>query len=310
MPYKKLFEAIKKEDQNSSFYDFLNTHHMITTIDGVDYGYAVDGDSVSLFYIEPNIEKVKINIPQGIVEINGEEYKVTHLDIISPDLKKLQIVGSFDNLEINFVGENLEVIDLTDLKVNKLLLNHKNKNNHTYSSLTTINFPFNCESLIVGKNAFYNCPVLKTLTIPQNVTLCKETFHNCDQLTDLTFYKGVTIGNDAFYKCPALKALKLSEGVTIGIRAFYQCDKLTNLTIPKNVTIGCYALCNCPVLESLTISEYVTIREKVFYDCHKLTSLTIPRKLYEGIKNYIPKSCTKTFLGETEQIVPEATTMG
>ena len=295
VPYDEIIKAIKKEYQNSSFYDFLNTHHMVTKIDGVEYGYAVDGKSVSLFCIEPNT--VKINIPKGEIEIDNKEYKVTRIDIVSPDLKKLQIEGSFEDLEINFaLCKDIEVIDLKGLQANKLLLNHKNKNNHTYSSLTTINFPFNCESLIVGKNAFYNCPVLKTLTIPQNVTLCKETFHNCDQLTDLTFYKGVTIGNDAFYKCPALKALKLSEGVTIGIRAFYQCDKLTNLTIPKNVTIGDYALCNCPVLETLKISENVTIGNRVFSERPKLTSLTIPEKLRDSLKRIIHQNCKVTYL--------------
>ena len=62
----------------------------------------------------------------------------------------------------------------------------------------------------VGKNAFENCNMLQSVTIPSGVT---------------------SIENCAFFQCGMLKSITIPSGVTsIGVSAFYNCDNLSLFT--------------------------------------------------------------------------------
>ena len=120
--------------------------------------------------------------------------------------------------------------------------------------------------------AFYNCEVLTSVTIPNSVTnIDGWAFRDCSSLTSVTIGSGVTsIGECAFDGCSSLTSITIPNSVTsIGNFAFSGCSSLTSITIPNSVTsIGGYAFQNCSSLTSITIPESVTnIGNRAFEGC-------------------------------------------
>ena len=111
---------------------------------------------------------------------------------------------------------------------------------------------FNKDVTVVGDDAFYYCPSLTSVTIPDSVT---------------------TIGNYAFGACGGLASVTIPDSVTtIGEYAFKYCTNLTNVTIPDSVkTIGEAAFSYCTNLTSVTIPDSVTtIEYGAFAGCESL----------------------------------------
>ena len=166
---------------------------------------------------------------------------------------------------------------------------------------------FNAPITTIGKDAFYYCNKLTSVTIPDSVTTIGDTaFAGCSSLqefngkfasedgrcliiygtlisfasaglTEYTIPDSVTsIGNYAFYKCSSLTSVTIPDSVTkIGDVAFAYCYDLTSVTIPDSVTkIGDYAFEDCSSLTSVTIGDSVTtIGYEAFYECISLTSV-------------------------------------
>lgn len=158
----------------------------------------------------------------------------------------------------------------------------------------------------IGNDAFYNCPGLTSVTIPNSVTSIGVTaIAVCQNLTSITIPNSViTIGYGAFSYCYALKSVTIPNSVTsisdyafynchnlssviipnsvtsIGMGAFQYCFSLTSVTVPNSVTsIGNYAFAACP-LTTVSIPSLVTnIGKAAFYGCKLLTTITIPNSV-------------------------------
>ena len=136
----------------------------------------------------------------------------------------------------------------------------------------------------IGRNAFYDCTSLTSITLPNSVTsIGSYAFSGCGGLTSITLPNSVTyIGTDAFYKCTSLTSITLPNSVTsIGSYAFYDCTSLTSITLPNSVTsIGSYAFYDCTSLTSIELPNSVTsIGDWTFSGCSGLTSVTIPNSV-------------------------------
>ena len=160
----------------------------------------------------------------------------------------------------------------------------------------------------IGKNAFYKCSSLTSITLPEGVTSIGDyAFYNCSSLTSITLPESVTsIGDYAFVGCNNLSSITLPEGVTsIGRSAFtgtawysnqpdgviyagkvlydYKGTMPTNTSIEVRdgtVSIGSSAFYNCSSLTSITLPESVTsIGAEAFLGCSSLTSITIPENV-------------------------------
>ena len=114
--------------------------------------------------------------------------------------------------------------------------------NTTYDSRDNSNAIIKTETntLLVG---------CKNTIVPNSVTsIGREAFYGCTGLTSITIPNSVTsIGYCAFLGCAALTNITIPDSVTsIGILAFCDCSSLTSVTIGNSVTsIGKLAFCNC-----------------------------------------------------------------
>lgn len=127
----------------------------------------------------------------------------------------------------------------------------------------------------IGRNAFYDCTELTSITIPDSVTsIGNNAFSGCKGLTSVTIGESVTsIGDGAFSGCNGLTSITIPDSVTsIGYGAFSGCSGLTSVTIGGSVTsIGDSAFEGCTGLTNITIPDRVTsIGYTAFYDCYRL----------------------------------------
>ena len=145
----------------------------------------------------------------------------------------------------------------------------------------------------IGKNAFYACRGLKTVTIPESVrSIGEKAFYLCNIKT--VQYKGTLVqwcqmDNDVFIlqnastitmydvaDLKAMTALTIPDTVTrIGKSAFKGCGRLISVTIPKSVTsIGDYAFADCSGIMTVILPDSVkSIGDKAFYDCKSLKTV-------------------------------------
>lgn len=153
----------------------------------------------------------------------------------------------------------------------------------------------------IKKNAFSGCTNLKSLTLPDNVTIIDDrtfsgctnlegiiipdgvtsigeyAFSNCESLESIVFPNSVTnIKSDAFYQCYGIKSVHIPNSVTdIGVTAFRYCNSLESITIPSG-RIGMLAFAQCENLKEATFGDNVTfIGKSAFGSCMNLTTVTI-----------------------------------
>ena len=135
----------------------------------------------------------------------------------------------------------------------------------------------------IGKNTFYYCKELTSITIPNSVNSIGEyAFQYCSGLNEITIPSSITsINRSTFESCTNLTSVTIPNSVTIiGNSAFNKCN-LTSITIPNSVTnIDNYAFGNCKGLTSVIIPNSVTrIGDGVFQNCSNLTNIIIPNSV-------------------------------
>ena len=186
----------------------------------------------------------------------------------------------------------------------------------------------------VGKEAFYGCSSLTSVTIVDNVkTIGKEAFSKCGSLTSVKLGSSVksigeeafsesaitdidlgtsveSIGQEAFYACGSLKSITIPTSVTtISQQAFLLCSGLTEISIPDNVkNLGSFAFRQCGALKSIHFGKGITsVPEYCCYGCGNLTSVTFSDSL-KTIGNHAFQGCKigsvtipnkVTYLGES-----------
>lgn len=127
----------------------------------------------------------------------------------------------------------------------------------------------------IGRNAFYGCKDLTSVSIPESVTtIGASAFNDCTKLSSIELPTTITsIATKAFYGCRSLISINIPSSLTTIYEATFQgCSGLTSLVIPNSVTkIEDRAFCNCSGLAFVSIPESVTtIGKDVFYECTSL----------------------------------------
>lgn len=161
---------------------------------------------------------------------------------------------------------------------------------------------------IIDKNAFANCPNLKTVILPENnnVVINDYAFYNNNMLSEVTNLNCVTsIGQYAF-SSTALTNVAISDNATIKSYAFLSsgistltlgantvledssfesCLNLTTVNMPSagNVKIMARVFANDSKLTSIDLSKTTdTIGQYAFYGCRGLTSINLENVKYIG----------------------------
>ena len=164
----------------------------------------------------------------------------------------------------------------------------------------------------ITDNAFMNCTLLTSITIPDSVTsIGNSAFNGCSNLASIVIPNSVTsIGNSAFNYCVNLTSIVIPSSVTsIGDYAFFNCSSLTSVTFGENsklTSIGDYAFFNCSSLTSVTFGEnskLTSIGNYAFSNCDSLTSITIGNSV-TSIGNYAFSNCDSL----TSIVIPNSVT--
>ena len=174
----------------------------------------------------------------------------------------------------------------------------------------------------IGKDAFYECSSLTSVTIGNSVTsIGSYAFYNCTGLTSITIPDSVTsIGDSAFLDCTGLTSVTIGGSVTsIGGWAFRDCTGLTSVTIPNSVTsIGGWAFWGCNKIQNIYITDigawcnisglddlmyYGASNKKLYINNELATSITIPNGV-KAIPSYAFLDCT----GLTRITIPDSVT--
>ena len=138
----------------------------------------------------------------------------------------------------------------------------------------------------IGREAFYCCKKLKTVTIADTVTgIGTWAFAYCEKLPSIVVPDSVTdLGYAIFDHCKALTLARLPEQVdSMSTSLFSNCENLTKVNIPRNATaVQEYMFQNCKSLTDIRIPDSVTkIGQYAFQNCETFLDMDLPANLTE-----------------------------
>ena len=245
----------------------------------VGYGYTPTN-----IFERSNIENATLHVPTSSMEAyKSKEPWKNFKNIVSSDYDAI-----IDGIYYNFDADN-KIAEVTymspDAKFNMSAYSGEIVIPSQVSYLSDL---YSVTS--IGKNAFYDCTGLTSVTIPNSVTSIEAgAFRNCSGLTSIVVESGNT-KYDSRNDCNALIETGSNTLITgcnnstipnsvtsIGNFAFWNCSGLTSITIPNSVTsIGYSAFSGCSGLTSITIpNSVISIGYSAFYGCSGLSSITV-----------------------------------
>mgnify|MGYP002433194675 CR=1 FL=1 len=151
----------------------------------------------------------------------------------------------------------------------------------------------NRQAAVARQNPYGLAPNVKTALIPENivwnevtypvVALDEMAFYNCPNLTKVAIPNSVvSIGEEAFRYCKALVEVILPKNLTALSKGMFDgCESLETIDLPTAITvIPEFCFQNCKSLKSIVIPEGVTtIGSQAFWYTYALASITIPSSL-------------------------------
>lgn len=161
----------------------------------------------------------------------------------------------------------------------------------------------------LGAISFYKTNISSfsadTLTSIPNISYNKGVFQNCTNLRTLNLPNIITIGSNAFYDCTALESVNFSETLTsIGASAFQNCTALeiADLSLPNLETIGSNAFSGVKITKISNLGKLTTFNAETY-----LTQTFGDRNILEEI--VLPETIT-SFGNDSIRDYPNLTSVG
>lgn len=236
-------------------------------------GYAFAGGSqITLIELSGNnIDSI------GNDAFNGcENYQLYYTDFYQ--MLSIGYGGGVSNPMANAGSVNVKSAE--DISSGEIHINQNVKANAFKGAKWLKNVSFGSEARSIGKNAFYGCEALESIT-SETLALAsigEGAFQNCKKLASVTIPATSTIGIDAFNSCVELSSITLPTTLkAIGIKAFKKCKKLASIVIPESVgSIGSEAFAECDLLTDVDIqAPIVTLPDLLFNKCTSLTNVNL-----------------------------------
>ncbi len=135
----------------------------------------------------------------------------------------------------------------------------------------------------IGKYAFLMSG-LKTVTIPDGMTIAEGVFSRCLALETVVVGNDVVLGDYAFFQDrDDMLQIKADTETELGKLFYYEFNSnMKSVTIGNNVTLGSNAFANASKLESVTLGENAVIGEMAFYNNSSLKNIDLSKALSIG----------------------------
>jgi len=111
----------------------------------------------------------------------------------------------------------------------------------------------------VGDHAFYDCSNLKSVYLPNAVSIGESAFASCSALTSVDLPKARDIKNGAFYSCTSLVSVNLPEVVFISGESFSYSTNLSSIILPKLISLDKTEFYGCKALTYIDIPKAVSL---------------------------------------------------
>lgn len=142
-----------------------------------------------------------------------------------------------------------------------------------WSGLKTVNLP---QAVSLGYGAFYQCSDITSVSIPNATTIGSYAFYNCGNMTSISMSNVTTIDSDAFYNCGKLsQAIDLPYLTTISSEVFRRCYKITSGNFPIATAVGSSAFQDDGELTILDFGAVTSIGGQAFWSASKLATVII-----------------------------------
>ncbi len=277
-----------------------------------------------MFYQCKNLEKVIIGAGvNGIYEYAFRETKVSHFEVehgntafqvgggdrvVSADGKTLVAVsptltGTFTDANITTVGrgafshnKTISAVNMSKVtvvedygfaSVDKLKQVQLGKlaaiGKYAFSETAITEMPSFTKDTVIGEYAFL-LSGLKTVTIPDGMTIAEGVFSRCLELETVVIGSNVTLGDYAFFQDrDDLLSIGKQKHPELGDLFYYVFNSnMKSLTIGSNVTIGSNAFANACALETVTLGEGAIIGDMAFYNNAALKEIDLSKAVSIG----------------------------
>ncbi len=189
---------------------------------------SLNGDDCNLISTMVKLVKLDLSkvlfenniLPENSFSLHKEQMPIKEL--ILPTQKTEFPTGSF-----TYFRENLERLDIGGTEV------IADFSFSSFAKLTEVNLRNVKE---IGLSAFKGAGLVN-LTIPNSVTLLKESFMSCEDLVTIDIAGGIKVIDNTFKGCTSLQSIVIPEGVEALIAAFSNCTSLSDVKLPSTLKV-------------------------------------------------------------------------
>lgn len=161
------------------------------------------------------------------------------------------------------------------------------------SQITSVTFPTSITE--IGDCAFWECTSLTGVVIPDTVTkMGYMTFIGCTSLLSASIGKGLkAVPNQAFDSCESLQTVILPDGLeSIGTGSFQNCKSLTSIVLPSSLkSIHNLAFARTGLTSVIIPNRVEELQYQAFYGCSDLDSASLGSGL-KGMGGDVFSHCT------------------